>query len=265
MLPKLVSVVTWLLEHLEGLVITFGSLWAILKGVKVVNTVTEAFKTAKSAVEALKTAALATKTAQEGLNTTMAAGSMAAGGWIAIIGAVVAAIGILAKMGLDAIAKKAEELSTESLEIISNVEDSVAALADARKSYEDTVTKSEAAADMASGYIKRLKELEQQSKLTSDEQREYNELLAKLKAVMPDINLEVNKKTGLLKDGAAALEKQIDLWKKKLKQEAGEARLKKLYEEQIDLQQQAIKAQEDYNKKAADWSTHQAKEEHRHE
>lgn len=257
-LPKLVSAVTWLLEHLEGLVIAFGSLWAVMKAVKVVNAVTDAFKTAKSAVEALRTAALATKTAQEGLNTTMAAGSMAAGGWIAIIGAVIAAIGILAKTGLDAIAKKTEELSAKSLEIISDVEESVSALAEARKSYEDTVHQSEAAADMASGYLKRMQELEGQSKLTADEQREYNELLVKLKTVMPDLNVEVDKETGLLKDGAAALEKQIELRKKRIKQEAGEARLRKLYEEQIDLQQQSIKAQEDYNKKAADWATYNA-------
>lgn len=80
------------------------------------------------------------------------------------------------------------------------------------EAYNGTMDSIEGNVSLARQYAARLKELESQENLTAEQQEEYNSLLEKMKVVMPDINLELDEQTGMLLDGADALQKQIDGW-----------------------------------------------------
>lgn len=231
LIPKVVNVLGFLIENFDKLAIALGAVWLVCKGVSVVTGVITAIKSVKSAIEAAETAIGASATA------TM--------GWIGVIGAAVAAL--IALCGT--IAKKhkehMEEITATSTEVETKLKEVADSMKSAKEEYEHSIGTSSAAADMAEKYLERLEELESQGEMTADEQREYNELVAKLKAVMPDLNVELDENTGLLKDGAAALMEQVKNWKAKIKLEAIEERLRKTYEAQVDLQLAMNKAQDD--------------------
>ena len=251
-LPKLADAAGWLLENFDKLAIGVGSVWALFKGVSVVTGAVNAFNTVKGAVSALTTASQAATVAQEG----MAAASSAAGtGFTAILGPAGLAVAAIAAVTLAvgaAVKKQKEhrkEITQTSTEISEKTKSIVSAADSARESYERTVGKTEAAAEAAKHYIERMKELEARGKLTNAEMAEYNVCLAKVKGLLPDINIEINKQTGLLQSGAGALEQQIDKWHEKVKLEAMSNLMTDALEHQIDLQLQMNRAQQDYNDK----------------
>lgn len=150
----------------------------------------------------------------------------------------------------------------------------------AETEFASTQTSIEGTAAQAQTYIDRLKELESQSSMTADEQEEYTRLVDLLKTILPDVNAEIDKQTGLLKDGAESLEDQLTAWKKLAVQEAlqakytkemeayaeaeakvydGKVQLTALTEEQTALEEQQkmlyeelSAAVDDYNERLAD-------------
>lgn len=87
------------------------------------------------------------------------------------------------------------------------------AVEQANTSYENSEAKILAASEAASAYIDRLKELESQGEMTAVQQAEYRQIIDKIKAIMPDLNIQIDEQTGLLVGGADALQKQADAWK----------------------------------------------------
>lgn len=87
------------------------------------------------------------------------------------------------------------------------------AVEQANTSYENSETKILAASEAASAYIGRLKELESQGEMTTVQQAEYRQIIDKIKAIMPDLNIQIDEQTGLLVGGADALQKQAEAWK----------------------------------------------------
>lgn len=83
----------------------------------------------------------------------------------------------------------------------------------ANTTYDDTEAKINAASEAAKGYIDRLRELEDQGELTAAQQAEYKAIVDKIKALLPDVNIDLDEQTGLLVGGADALQKQADAWK----------------------------------------------------
>lgn len=59
-----------------------------------------------------------------------------------------------------------------------------------------------------------------QGKLTDEQQTEYQTIIDKIRYLLPDINIELDKQTGLLVGGADALLSQADAWKKVALQQA---------------------------------------------
>lgn len=98
---------------------------------------------------------------------------------------------------------------------------------------ETTIAKAQMMEDEAKPLIQRLKELEGQEKLTNKEQREYADIIDKLHKIYPDLNFELDKETGLLKDGAEALEDQVKNWREKVELQAKERYLENLYEQKF--------------------------------
>lgn len=94
------------------------------------------------------------------------------------------------------------------------------AVEQANASYADSETKILAAADAATSYIDRLRELESQGDLTVAQQAEYRAIVDKIRQILPDVNIVLDEQTGLLVGGADALRDQVEAWKNVAIQEA---------------------------------------------
>ncbi len=246
-LPLLIDAASFLVANFDKLAIAIGGVWAIFKTVSVVSNATEAFHKISGAVETLRASAASAGGAVGGLGESINATlSKSAVG----VGAVTAAVGVLAlAVGnyigeVNALKEKAVKASQDIRDEVSDIND---ALKVSRETYSDSLSAADDSAKKATEYIKRLKELEKQSSLTNDEQREYNELVSKLKLLMPTLNATLDKNTGLLEDGADALEDQIKSWREKVKLEATENALRTEMENQLRLQRELTKARDEYN------------------
>lgn len=226
-IPKVIDVVAFLVENFDKLVVALGAVWIACKGASAISSVVKGI---------------------EALTAAIGAASAASMGWAAIIAAVVAAMALLVAKGIKDAQEHFDEITEHTQAVKDKVQETLDSMKDAADEYDNAIGRSEAAASMAEGYLDRLAELESQSRLTADEQREYNELVARLQAVMPDLNAEIDTETGFLKGGALALKEQVKHWKEKVRLSAVESRLKKIYEAQLDLQLAMNDAQEEYNK-----------------
>jgi len=117
-----------------------------------------------------------------------------------------------------------------------------------RGSYERSIAGTEASADMALSYVERLKELEEQGIKTAKQQEEYNQLLERIKAVIPDINLQIDEQTGLYKGGAEALKEEIHAQKELIKLNAIKEHATNLEKTQYENLAKIRKITEEINK-----------------
>lgn len=104
------------------------------------------------------------------------------------------------------------------------------AFEESNAAYERTSTAIQGTAAMAEKYIARLKELEAQGLDTNESQEEYRLIVDKLNSILPDLNITLDKQTGIIVGGTDALLAQVDAWKKVALQEA----LTTKYKAQID-------------------------------
>lgn len=94
------------------------------------------------------------------------------------------------------------------------------------QSYEDTVVSTNAAVEMVTQYVEQLEALEQQGLETLESQIEYQMILDKINALMPEINAEMDEQTHTVKGGTEALLEQAQAWKLNAQYEAAYARYK---------------------------------------
>lgn len=112
--------------------------------------------------------------------------------------------------------------------------DSTRAYADQQKAIEDTIKE-------ADEYISVLQNCEHDGKITRDEQEKYNDAIEHLKELFPDLNIEIDKHTGMIKGGVSALKDEIKAWKERALAEASQEKLVKLYKQQLDAQEELAK------------------------
>lgn len=230
----LVGITDFASEHpgvVKGVVAISGALSALL-------TVYAACKTAKTALVAIRKISSALKTeeitktithttvtaaettalnsatvAQQGLNAAMS--SNAIGVIITLVASFITLL-IKAKEELD----KRNEISQAAQEYAEEAKKAIEETKQLYTACEEGAEKYEIAADVALSYTNRLKELEAQGIKTVEQQKEYASLVERIKAIIPDLNLEIDSQTGLLKNNASALEDQIKAQKKLTKQTA---------------------------------------------
>ncbi|MGN0787128.1 MAG: phage tail tape measure protein [Christensenellales bacterium] len=189
------------------------------------------YKTVKSAILVLKKAnALLTakEAAATGANTAATVAETAAlvanekarkvatAAKLGVAGALIAVLAVAAKKLSDE-SKEYLAKATELNNAIQEFDESVQGL---NATYDETISKTEAQATVAQSYIDKLKELEAQGAMTTEQQKEYAKTVEKLRTLMPDLNLELDAQTGKLKDGTTAIEEQITAWKEKIKLQA---------------------------------------------
>lgn len=109
------------------------------------------------------------------------------------------------------------------------ISNSTRAYADQQKAIDDTYTE-------AQKYLDVLADIERDGKVTRDEQEKYNDAIEELKKLFPELDIEIDKKTGKIKGGTDAIREQIDAWKDLAMAEAKQKRMIALYENLYNVQ-----------------------------
>lgn len=109
------------------------------------------------------------------------------------------------------------------------IDNSTRAYADQTKTIDDTYTE-------AQKYLDVLADIERDGKVTRDEQEKYNDAIEELKKLFPELNIEIDKKTGKIKGGTDAIREQIDAWRELAMAEARQKRTVALYENLYNVQ-----------------------------
>ena len=109
------------------------------------------------------------------------------------------------------------------------------AMSDARAACDDTVTTTEASANVANNYIDRLDELNSLSKLSAEQQREYHGILVMLTQTVPDLSNYINLETDTINGGTEALRANTQAWKDNAIAQAYQEQLTEIYSKNADV------------------------------
>lgn len=109
------------------------------------------------------------------------------------------------------------------------------------KELDDSVKYADGYSEEALKLVDHLKELEEAGLNTADAQEEYRLTVEKLNTIMPDLNLTIDKETGLVSMNTDLIRKNILAWRDRMKLQAYEKKYKELVEKQIELEDEAIK------------------------
>ncbi|MCL2671965.1 MAG: phage tail tape measure protein [Clostridiales bacterium] len=173
----------------------------------------------------------------------MGVSANAAMGWLGLLALAIGAVVAIAAV----CAAKYREQNKEALALRDATKKLKETQDQVTQATKDTIGTLETAAVRAQPYIDRLKEIEQITNRTKAEQSEYARIVRTLNEIMPGLNLKLNEQTGLLEGGAAALAKQIALWKQRALQQAYEDEYVAMLREQINLTKQKQAAQNALN------------------
>lgn len=111
----------------------------------------------------------------------------------------------------DVMRELAEVRPGEQLE--RDMEGFVATLEETEQAYNSTMATTLASATLAERYVLRLQDLEEQGLDTAKAHAEYESIVTKLNAVMPQLNVSINEQTGLINQNTAALLGDVAAWK----------------------------------------------------
>lgn len=109
------------------------------------------------------------------------------------------------------------------------------AMSDARAACDDTVTTTEASANVANNYIDRLDELNSLSKLSAEQQREYHGILVMLTQTVPDLASYIDLETDTINGGTEALRANTQAWKDNAIAQAYQEQLTEIYSKNADV------------------------------
>ncbi len=173
---------------------------------------------------------LASTVGAKALAAFKAALDTATGGVTFIITAVVAltaALGTLA-LSFDDDITRAEELAEAAFNASEKVKE-------INKAFDDSKKSAEVAALTAQSYVDELKDLEAQGLKTNEEQARYRAIVEQLNEIMPELNLEIDEQTGLIKGSTEALLLNIEALKQKYLQEAYQKKYNDLLAQEAEI------------------------------
>lgn len=140
----------------------------------------------------------------------------------AIVG-VVTAVATLAITASDDAVPSVKELTEAAREMNETMDE-------AKATYNETVTSTMAAANVADTYITKLEELESAGLDTNEEQKQYHNTLALLCQVVPELSSYIDLETDSIEGGTEALRANTEAWKQNAMQQAYQSQLTALYE-----------------------------------
>ena len=109
------------------------------------------------------------------------------------------------------------------------------AMNDAKATCSDTVTTTEASANVASNYIDRLDELNALSELSAEQQREYHGILVMLTQTVPELANFIDLETDTINGGTEALRANTQAWKDNAIAQAYQEQLTEIYSKNADV------------------------------
>lgn len=164
--------------------------------------------------------------------------------WGAVAAAAVAAISVVT-LGLNALSESYEE-TARSVEDFRTVNESYrSAMDDLNNTFNESITQVEGYGEEALKLVAHLESLEKAGLDTAEAQEEYRLTVEKLNTILPDLNLVIDEETGKVKGGTQAVRDNIQAWKDKMKLEAYQKKYQGLLERQIELEDEAIKLNND--------------------
>lgn len=204
-------------------------------------------------------------------------------------GAIMAAVaGVAALTGAVAAAhEEATRMQREVDELTASAQEMNRAIEDAGVAYDDTAAATQAASEVAKGYVEKLQAIEVTGMKTEEQQREYQNTLALLLQTMPELSDcisqttdEYGRTTYALEGSTSALLQNIEAVKKNAMAQAMQERLTKVYSNYSDVLIEAQKnsigltdakeklnaADKKYNETLAEMTTleEQARKEYEH-
>ena len=112
-------------------------------------------------------------------------------------------------------------------------------MADVCAAYDESITATQAAADVADRYVQRLKELEATGLKTQEQQRQYHGTLALLCQTVPELAGLIDLETDSIQGGTAALEANTQAWRRNALQKAVQEKMNGLYESYAKVELEA--------------------------
>lgn len=212
----------WLIDNGDDVVRSAAAIAAAIGGFKVASA-------AYSGVMDLKRA-LAEMSNLGGALTKMiatsASGATIIGGAAAAVTALVAAI-VMAPQPVDETRQAVDALNESAREAAETINEVEQAFADDQADVQSRIT-------VAEEYIQTLESLESQGVYTAETQQKYDDAVAALQELLPDVNIQLDEQTGLLDGGTEALRDQIKQWEKLAYAQAYKDRLQSTIAAQLD-------------------------------
>lgn len=157
------------------------------------------------------------------------------------VGIAIAALGALVAIIMSVV--ESYKLATkEAQKMRESIKESVDGFDEANKKYEDTVAAIFATKMTVDEYIKTLEDLEKQYGAAAGQQLEYKVAVESIKALLPELNIELDAQTGLIAGGTQALRDQIVAWEDLAIQQAKQQLLQDKMSNYVDLIKKATEA-----------------------
>lgn len=106
---------------------------------------------------------------------------------------------------------------------------------EAKSTYDDTVTSTLAAVNVAEDYIQELEQMEAAGISTDDQARQYHNTLVLLCRVVPELAEQIDLENDIIRGGTAALRDNTEAWAENAKRKAYQEYLNGLYEKYADV------------------------------
>lgn len=170
-----------------------------------------------------------------------------------IAGMVTAAIGALVTV-LAIMYDKANESSayfkdfeSRMNDLRTSIDNTATSVRDLETSFNETMLQSEMTAEKASAYLDVLDRISEDGVLAADEQNDFNAAVAMLQMLYPDLQIEIDETTGLIKDGTQALRDQIEMMQQHAQAAALQNLVRQAYENQTTALNDLNRAWKEYN------------------
>lgn len=169
-----------------------------------------------------------------------------------IAGLVTAAIGSLVTVLAIMYAKANESSSyfkdfeSRMNDLRTSIDNTATSVRDLETSFNETMLQSEMTAEKASAYLDVLDRISEDGVLAADEQNDFNAAVAMLKTLYPDLQIEIDETTGLIKDGTQALRDQIEMMQQHAQAAALQSLVRQAYENQTTALNDMNRAWKEY-------------------
>ena len=150
------------------------------------------------------------------------------------VGIAIAGLAALAAI-IVSVVESSKLATKEAQKMRESIKKSVDGFDEANKKYEDTVATIFATKTTVDEYIKTLEDLEKEYGAAAGQQLEYKVAVEKIKALLPELNVELDAQTGLIVGGTQALRDQITAWEDLAIQQAKQQLLQDKMSNYVDL------------------------------